>query len=416
MVNLWLGVAALLVVALLFIWLPLIRRQSAVPETQADRNAQNVTIFKTRLAELEKELADNNLDQPSFDELKDELEKNLLEEVGDATPVQAPVVKSFPLAVPLILTLLIPVAAVFYYLSSGYSQPLAVALERGTTAPASQQLSAQAQQQILQLKARLEAEPEDPEGWFLLARTFVGVGRYAEAFDAFKVVTRLIGEHPAILSQQAQALYYQNQSVMTPDVQVLLDKAVALDPLDPSLLGFTGIIAYDQGEYQQAIDEWQKAINSGRPEVNQQGLQMAVNQAKAQIEAAGGTAIIAQPASVGGPQIQVSLSMAPQLAGKVNDDTVVFLIAQAVDGPPMPLAAKRMAMKQLPTEVTLDDSLAMAPMAKLSTADQVMVKAIVSFSGTAGAKPGDFIGSYGPIKISADTNEQVDLVIDQVVE
>lgn len=414
MINLWLGIAALIAVAFFFIWLPVLRQNRTEPMTDADRNAQNVALFKTRLAELEKELDDNNLDQPSFDELKAELEASLLQDVDPEEPQQTVSKKGFPRLLPIFLSVLLPVAALLFYLQWGSSQPLAVALENAENPNSPQAMMRAAAQRIEQLKERLEENPEDPEAWFLLAHTFLNLERYVEANEAFAVITQLVGEHPSILSQRAQTLYYMNDNTMTPEAEQLVAKALELDPEDPSALGFVGILAFDRGEYREAIKHWETALNSGKPEVSRQGLQVAIEQARAQLVAQGEEP--PEPAAVPDTGVEVDLSLTPQLASRVNDDTVVFLVAQAVDGPPMPLAAKRLRMADLPLKVVLDDRAAMSPQMTISSMDEVTIRAIVSFGGTAGAQPGDLMGTTGAIKIESGNIKLVELKIDQVVE
>ncbi|MCW8887113.1 MAG: c-type cytochrome biogenesis protein CcmI, partial [Motiliproteus sp.] len=105
MVTFWLLSALLVALALLFFWLPFFKRADSA-DADIDRNELNVEIFKSRLAELEQELADNNLDQAGFDELKTELEKSLLTEVDDSQ--QRFEHKRPNLLVPISLSVLIP--------------------------------------------------------------------------------------------------------------------------------------------------------------------------------------------------------------------------------------------------------------------------------------------------------------------
>ncbi len=436
MIDLWLGLAALVVLALLFIWLPVFLRSKA-PSVDIDRTAENVAIFKQRLSELEKERAENNLDQASFYDLKAELEANLLDEVGEHSEHRTHKAK-FSVVYPLLLTIAIPVVAVAFYFQNGFSEPLAVAIERGNTPAANETARAAAIDHLQQLKNQLEANPDDPEGWFLLARTFVSMERYQEAHDAFAVVGRLIGDHPAILSQQAQALYYLNQSQLTAEAKALLTRAEELDPQDPSMLGFAGIVAFDRNEFEQAIRLWQAALNTGKPEINREALLTAID--RAQIELANNAAVNGKggegsdSATTVDPQattdntqkheentaqtagVEVLLSLAPSLQSQADPSTTVFLIAQAVDGPAMPLAAKRLTVADLPQKILLNDSNAMSPMARLSSVSQTKVKAIVSFSGSAGSNAGDFVGQSAPVSLSAEDVQTIELVIDQIVK
>jgi len=73
------------------------------------------------------------------------------------------------------------------------------------------------------------------------------------------------------------------------------------------------------------------------------------------------------------------------------------VFARAVDGPRMPVAIVRKRVKDLPLNFTLDDSMAMAPTAKISDHAKVVVIARVSKSGDAMPKPGDMSGQSAAV-------------------
>ena len=95
------------------------------------------------------------------------------------------------------------------------------------------------------------------------------------------------------------------------------------------------------------------------------------------------------------------VSLAPELAEKARPDDTVFIFARAVNGPRMPLAALRTTVAELPLEFSLDDSMAMAPMARLSNFEQVTVVARISAHGGAQAASGDLEGESPTIRPGA---------------
>ena len=68
-----------------------------------------------------------------------------------------------------------------------------------------------------------------------------------------------------------------------------------------------------------------------------------------------------------------------------------------MNGPKMPLALVKMTAGDLPTTVTLDDSVSMMPAMTLSSIDQVEVIARISKSGQAIMQTGDIFGSVHPV-------------------
>lgn len=113
-----------------------------------------------------------------------------------------------------------------------------------------------------------------------------------------------------------------------------------------------------------------------------------------------------------GEAISGRVSLAPELAEKARPDDTVFIFARAINGPRMPLAALRTTVAELPLEFSLDDSMAMAPMAKLSNFDQIVVIARISTKGGVQALAGDLEGKSPIIKPGAHGME---IVIDRVI-
>ncbi|WP_210398057.1 c-type cytochrome biogenesis protein CcmI [Motiliproteus sediminis] len=408
----WILVALITLASLLFIWWPALKQRQ---QTQAlDRNAQNVAIFKERLSELEEERKQGNLDDENFESLKRELELNLLQEVDDSDLPQLREERS--LWLPVGLSLLVPVLAVYLYLQWGASTELAMPRQQQQAShPDSGHDMQGIEQQIANLEARLQENPDNSQGWFTLGRTYMTLNRYEEAFNAFTRVGELVGEHAEILSQQAQAIYFGAGHRVTPEVEAIIKRALELDPDDPGTIGLLGISAYESGQYVEAIEYWQRLLRSDRPNINREGLQSAVAQAQEQLRQQGIDYQVQPVEPAASAELTVAVALAPELAAKAAPDTTVFVYAQAVQGPRMPLAVAKLRVSDLPTRVVLNDAMAMGPMMKLSSVDQVQIKATVSFSGTPGTKSGDLTGVVSPIAVH-ENSELINVLIDQQVQ
>lgn len=87
-----------------------------------------------------------------------------------------------------------------------------------------------------QLKERLESDDEGgpTEGWVLLGQTYMGMGRYVEAVDAFAQIIERENADSSILSRYAEALIVAESGVVTPQAERAIDDALAMDPLNPA--------------------------------------------------------------------------------------------------------------------------------------------------------------------------------------
>lgn len=405
MTPLWIGMAALSALAAIFVLLPLLRnRNQAQSLTEAERTEQNIAMFRQRLDELKREQEQGNLLPEQFDQMKSELEQTLLDDVGDT---DVPVLRSTRpgMLLSLFLIALILVGSVGWYFIKGNSGGVALAMERQSgQMPSVEEL-------VVRLEQSLKQNPDSADGWYLLARTYMNLGRFADAAAAVEEVIRIEGRNAVALAQYAQALYFANQNVMTPQIDALLDEALQADPNEAAALGLRGISAFESGAYREAIDYWQKALQFIGDPNSANALRAGVSEAVRRLQAQGETVDIA----VAGPSIQVQVDLSPAAKAAAGPDDTVFIFARAPQGgPPMPLAAARLTVKELPVTVTLDDSMAVAPMARLSSAEQVNLTARIAKGGTPEPQAGDWQGMSGPYLVSH--KEVVKLVINEQIQ
>jgi cytochrome c-type biogenesis protein CcmH len=172
----------------------------------------------------------------------------------------------------------------------------------------------------------------------------------------------------------------------------------------------------EQGQPRDAIATWQKVlplISDDQKSTSQVQEMIAQTERQLGIEPGSADSVLppqadasapaAQPAAatqpaVGGKAaVTVEVSLDPALAASAAPGDAVFIYAKATQGPPMPLAAVRKKVSDLPLTITLDDSMAMMPAMRLSAFPQVTVGARVSKSGNAISQPGDLIGEVSPV-------------------
>ena len=119
------------------------------------------------------------------------------------------------------------------------------------------------------------------------------------------------------------------------------------------------------------------------------------------VAAAAASGPAATPAAAAGASLAGQVDIATALKAKASPEDTLFVFARAVDGPRVPLAILRKQVKDLPLTFTLDDSMAMNPAMRLSTATQVIVGARISKSGNAIAQPGDLQGFTKAVAVGA---------------
>jgi cytochrome c-type biogenesis protein CcmH len=269
------------------------------------------------------------------------------------------------------------------------------------------------EQALTELRAHLQQQPDDLQGWMLLAQTSSMLRQPADARDAF--------EHALKLSpNNAEAMigWAENDSMTRADHRIegrareLLVQAVKLQPDSQRGLWLLGISDFQKGDYRDAAATWrllQPQLEPGSNVAKSVAEQIAVADARAGGAPAGASSSAAVIAPQGAA-LQVQVALSPALKDKLAAGDVLFVYARSPDGPPMPLAVAKLDPASLPATVTLTDAMAMTPAFKLSSVKQVFVGARISHGGQPEARPGDLEGDAGvvavdsktPIKISID--------------
>lgn len=413
MSTLWIGMAVLTLVAIGFVFWPLLNHQRLARSEAVQRQQQNIDIFRERLAELEFERDQGTLAADEFATLKLELERNLLIDAEQMNVQASPRTRvgQAQLITATLLALLIPAAALGLYSHLGRADDLAVAL----SLPSGDGSEMTLEEAIAGLERELEANPENLEGWYLLANTRMNLGQFPAGAEALQKVLELLPreapQYPRVMGQLAQALYFAHEGQMTDEVRDQIQATLAMDPDEVSALGLLGIDAFERQDFKAAIEHWNRAL-AGADGQAAESLRSGIERARAELEARGEAVPDMAPAAPAEVKLQVSL--AAELTARVQPDQVVFIYARPVGGR-MPLAAARYQVADLPLELVLDDSMAMMPQARLSLHDQVEVGARISLSGTPQAQSGDL--ESRPLQVSTrEQGKAVTLVIDQVVQ
>jgi len=417
----WSLAASLSLLALAFLLPPLLRRQR--PATTVNQDALNAEVARERLSELEQDLQAGRLDQDQYDAAREDLERELLSDLGTtagkaATPRQP---RSGRWAA-LVIAAAVPVSATLLYKALG-SEPIITLLQQQPAAARGQaqsptQLSVD--EMVARLASRLQKDPDNLQGWDMLAKSYTVLQRYDKAVPAYRNVLRLGGgKNPETLADFADALAATSNGVFSDEAGKLLTDALQMDPDNIKALWLAGHWKHQAGDTTAALGYWEHAAGLMTP--GSEDSRIIRDQIRQVREQAGlppqeppvMTAAATQPAAAGGSSLQVSVSLDPALRGKADPGDTVFIYARAASGPPMPLAIVRKQVRDLPVTVTLDDSMSMAPGMVMSRFPQLTVGARISKSGNAMPQDGDLQGLQTGVQ-SAGTHA-LDVVINHVV-
>ncbi|WP_311886227.1 MULTISPECIES: c-type cytochrome biogenesis protein CcmI [unclassified Pseudomonas] len=386
MIDFWLAAGLLLLVALSFLLIPVLRERRA--QREEDRTALNVALYQERVAELQAQQAEGVLDAAQMDSGRAEAARELL---ADTEGVAAPRISKLGKPLPLLAAVLVPVLGLGLYMHFGAADKVELTRE-----------FAQAPQSMEEMTQRLEravaAQPDSAEGLYFLGRTYMAQERPADAAKMFERAANLAGRQPELLGQWAQAQYFADGKKWSAKIQALTDEALKADPKEVTSLGLLGIAAFEGERYQQAIDYWNRLLAQLPPDDSSRAaLQGGIKRAAERLEASGGK-VAQAPQAAKAALLKVSVDLSSELRSKVQPGDSVFIFARATSGPPAPLAAKRLTVADLPVTVELGDADAMMPQLKLSNFPEVQLVARISRAGQPTA--GEWVGRSGPLASS----------------
>ncbi len=391
--------------ALAFILPPLWRQP---PVADDDAGQRNLTIARQRLNELNEQLQAGALTQADYDSQRGELELALSDDLAaDKPPSAKPAGRWLAYG----LVLVIPLVSAGLYARLGSFQAVEPTPEMLGVQPSAPSL-ADIEKMVGKLAARMQANPDDAEGWLMLGKSYKYLQQFPKAAEAFQQAYRLLGDQPEVMLLYADALAYANDEQLVGKPAALIAKVLALQPDNISALWLSGRAKAQAGDTAAAARLWRKLaglLPPGSPE------QQEVQDMLAQIESSPNAARPSSGAQTGQTaSITVQVSLAPELQKKAQPSASVFIYAQALSGSKMPLAIVRKTVADLPLTVTLSDAQAMMPSLKLSDFAAVKLLARVTQSGAAIAQAGDLVGSIESIAVGDHTHPT--LLINGVVK
>ena len=405
----WLIISTMTVLVLgLLLW-PLLKRTAAAVTGEQEKT---LSIFRQQFAELVQDRANGVLTDELYEQARRELERRLLEETGatETTPTMARrQVSSRPVA--LALAIIIPTVSGLLYWELG--NPLAMtqsdepALSGQGTAEGAHQSPDGLAAMVERLQQKMEENPNDGVGWGMLARSYMAMGRHADAVPIYEKAVKLIPNDAQLLVDYADALGVLHGRKLDGKPEVLIQQALKIDPRNVKALMLAGTVAFNRKNFARAAKDWEQARANlpadTDPEMTQQ-LMAAIAEAQSQL--GGGQATMPAsteptvPAQQTGQSRAISgtVTLAPSLAGKGSPSDVLFVFAREVGGPPMPVSIVRATRKDLPFTFQLDDSTSPMPSRKLSSAGPVVIVARLSKSGQAMPQNGDLEGTSQPVQ------------------
>lgn len=361
---------------------------------QVSRRQLNAAIYRDQAVRLDTDRADDMIAQADYLQARDELQRRVIDDTQDADDTAT--VRT-PKKTMLVLGLLLPITAMALYLLLG--NPATLDPVNGPQRAATPQ---DMDRLVANLAMKLEKDPDNLQGWAMLARSYKMLGRNVEAEQAFVRAGSFLDNDAQLLAIYADLAATNANGNFSGKPAQLLEKALRVDPQNAMALWLSGTAAFRANQFDVALRIWESLVPQVEPNSDDaRMLQEAIETAYAATGKVTPKASASQPPTASAASVSGLVEVAPALKAKAAPGDTVMVIAR-VPGTRMPVAVLRAPATNFPLKFTLDDSLAMSPQARISSANTVEIEARISKSGMAQAEPGDLVSAVQTVKVGSN--------------
>jgi len=412
----WTLAGLMTAVALAFVLVPLLR---ARPPAGPSAMEANLEALRGQRRELEADIAAGVVAAEAREQVLDELLHRADADLAAAPPDVVPD-RGKPWIAVAAAALGIPALAFGLYLAIG--MPVAMDPRAASSTAGGETMDQKSVEDLVaKLAVKVRERPDDARGWSLLARSTAALGRFEESAKAYEHLATLMPDDAQVLADYADSLGMAQGQKLAGKPFELVKKALAIDPANKKALALAATASMELGRNAESISYWERLAAALPPgSDDEKEVQEVLGELRR--KTGGAPSIAAAPkaappakaaaAPAAGKSVSGVVTVAPEVASRIQAGDTLFVFARAEAGPRAPLAVLRGSAKELPLRFALDDSMAMSPQWSLSGASDVRIEARVSKSGNAMPQPGDVIGSSSVVKPGA---RDVRIVLDKVL-
>ncbi len=367
--------------------------------------ALNTTIHRDRLDELKRDHANGLISAIDYAQAREELQRQVLDDTSAVETVTTNARRRWD---GWVLAGLLPAVAIGLYALLGTPEALLSSAERNAQAVGTMN------SMIAQLEKKMAQEPHDIEGWVMLARAYKVMGRWDDAERAFTHAAPVVEKNATLLAEFADVLLQKTDSFAGRPHELIV-QALRLEPDNGKALLLAGAEAFAGKGYAVAAGHWERLLKQSDPASDEarmvaSGIARAREMGGMKVGADDTAPVAKATDTTIASAVSGRVELSSTLRAQTTPEETVFIFARAVDGPRMPLAIKRVRVADLPFDFNLDDSQAMSPDNKISSAKALRIEVRVSKSGQAMPASGDLTGSSAAVKPGT---KGIHVVIDQ---
>ena len=265
MILFWVICAGLILIALAFILPTAMQRGGESNRAIEDeRKEANIAVYRDQVSELAADLRNGIVSDEQYAQDREEIERRLLEDTATSKSKKTVTAPAVARNTAYLLGIGLPLVAVIFYLNVGSPNsisgtPQVSSGSRQTAAP-QERTQEQIAANVDKLAQRLQSNPNDPQGWTMLARSYNSMERWNEAAGAYEKATELSPNNADLWAEYAFAIALANGRSLEGKPLEMINHALKIDPQNAKALQLAGSAAFQAKDYKKAIDYWQRIL------------------------------------------------------------------------------------------------------------------------------------------------------------
>ncbi|OSZ72203.1 c-type cytochrome biogenesis protein CcmI [Sphingomonas sp. IBVSS1] len=259
--TLWIILTALTALAAVWLAIPLVRRH----EARVDARAATIAVLKDQLADVDVQLAAGSIQPGEAEGLRNEIRRRLLAAGHIPAELDRTMGQKALSGLALGMAAMVALAAGALYTNMGQPELAGSASPSTVAAPAAAATPAappqgEVAQLITGLEQKMQANPQDPEGWRMLGWSYFQTGRYGDAAKAYARAIALKPDGVGYNSAYGEALVQEAGGQVTPAAAAAFEKAAAQDGADARARYFLAVRKAETGDRKGAIEDWLRLL------------------------------------------------------------------------------------------------------------------------------------------------------------
>ncbi|MEE2952389.1 MAG: c-type cytochrome biogenesis protein CcmI [Pseudomonadota bacterium] len=257
----WLIAAAMTAGIVLVILYPVLFPVGTAARTRAEHD---VEVYRAQLSELETDVDRGTVSSEEADTARAEIARRLLkaDAAASAGALKGTAGARWPLAVAAVMALGVPILSVAAYGMFGAPGLQDYPLSARAVPGGGPSINPEVDQLLAAAEARLAENPDDGQGWNVIAPIYLRMGRTDDAVDAFQKAISLLGTNAAREGGLGEALVQQAGGEVTDEARQAFERSLKDNPDYLPSRFFLALDLSQEGRNAEAATAWQSLIEA----------------------------------------------------------------------------------------------------------------------------------------------------------